>query len=124
MFVIKWTSDRDTEKHKNRSEVQNQVDKIGNDGAILKWYDTSKSNGVIIYYNEIIGYVDYEADPLGAETVQDLRLNCALVNMTHDELVDMIKDYNNYILKVVPIRDVQEIKVKDLFTWLSINYLE
>ena len=38
--------------------------------------------------------------------------------MTKDELVIIIKEYNDYVQEIVST------KVKDLLTWLSVNYIK
>ncbi len=124
MFTIRWTNEEDKETFNNKKEVKRRVEKIGTDGAILKWFDTSKSNGVIVYYNKVIGYVDYESDPLDFNDIKKLHLNNALLNMTQDELIVMIKEYNDYVQDNVSIKDKQKIEVRDLLIWLSVNYIE
>ena len=124
MFIIRWTNKDDNEKFVKHTDIEKGVAKIGSDGAILKCIDTSKSNGVIIYYSEIIGYISYEAEPLDISNIKKLHFDIALSNMTKDELVMMIKEYNDYVQDNVSITDKQNIKVEDLLIWLPVCYLE
>ena len=115
MLVIRWTDENEKEKEQfnSKKEVENRVSKIGTDGAILKWLDTSCSNGVIIYYNTIIGYISYEAEAFNIDKIKELHLETALQNMTEDELIDMIIAYDSYVQEVDSTEDIH-----NLLTWV------
>ena len=119
MFVIRWTNDNPDDTYSEKKDVQDIVDNYGNDGAILKWLDSSLSNGVIIYYNKVIGYISYERNPFNIDKIKELHLNVALRNMPEDELVDMIEAYNEYIQEIASMRDIE---IEDVLTWSSVSY--
>ena len=119
MLIIKWTNLTEDEQFDSKKEVEDRVAKIGTDGSILKWLNCSENYGVIIYYNKIIGYVIYEKLRPSLDEIKKIHLEKALNTMTKDCLINVLKEYDDYVQKSIFMEDNE---IDNLLTWISLNY--
>lgn len=94
MYKITWVDGNRVEECKNKQVVNNHVDGMGSDGAIIKWINDD--NAIINFYNEIVAYVTY-FEPLVPQDFAKIFLELTLKRLTQEQLQALMIEYNAYV---------------------------